>query len=640
MKKYFIKKNKFLKNIDPHEVLLDSLSQKNKEKWGSSAKKIETPLLKSVFKSFFFFSVAVIFVLFIRVFQLQVVKGEEYLKGAHANKYISSNLDAERGVIYDRNFNQLVKNVSIFNLVCEKNDLPESKEEKNLILQEIALILDISKEEIEKKINDSSQSPIIIFEKLEHRPLITLKAKIEDLDGFAIEERLFREYKDGQVYSHVIGYMSKINQEELEEDSSFYSLFDYVGRSGLEQFYEKYLRRVPGQKRIERDVLGNIFSEEIITFPQSGKDLVLYLDADLQYKIQEVLNFYLNSIDGNRAAAVAIDPQTGGILSLVSIPSFDNNIFSMSSESEINQILNDKEVSPLFNRAIRGRGYATGSVIKPFIALAALEEKVVDPDYFFNCQEFIEIEHLYDPEIIYRYHDWEIHGWTDMRKAIAQSSNVYFYSIGGGNEEFKIDGLGSNNINKYFKLFGFGEKTGIDLPNEGRSVLPVVDYNWTRGNTYHLSIGQGDFSVLPIQIANAYAAIANGGTLFRPRIVDKIVQGTTPLQIVEDFEPEIIRDSFFSEENIKVVQEGMRQAVTGKNSPLASATLLNGLPVSSAAKTGTAQVSKEDFYNNWVTVFAPYEDPQIVLTIMFEDVSGIRAVSVPAARDILDWYFD
>ena len=641
MKKYFIKRKSksYFKDVEPHEVLLDALSRKNEEKWGSPKKRTETPLLEKVFQGFSIFSFLLIFGLFIRTFQLQIIQGQEFLEQSSSNKYISYKIQAERGVVYDKNLKQLIFNIPSFDLVCNKEKLPNMDEERDVVLEKLASILGEDKEVLSSKIEESSKSSFVISENLDHKDLIILEVKIKELTGFEIRQGLFRDYVDGATYAHLIGYTGRIGQSQLDKNPGFYSSLDNVGKIGLEEYYEEYLRKIPGKLRLETDVSGNIFSEEIISLPESGNSLVLYLDSDLQQKIKESLERQLELIGSTKAVAVAIDPKTGGVLSLVSLPSFDNNAFATSNSEQIEKILNDED-KPLFNRVFSGIGYPTGSAIKPLIAAAALQEDVISPNRSIYCQGLIEVEHEYDSDIVYQYHDWEIHYYTDMKKAIAESCNVYFYSIGGGNKDFGIEGLGGSTIKEYLELFGWGDKTNIDLPSEGNSILPVIDYNWRLGNTYHFSIGQGPFSILPVQVASAYVAIANGGALLKPQVVQKIVDySSASFDVIKEFHPEIIREDFIDSDNLQVVREGMRQTVTGQNSPLASATMLNTLPVTSAAKTGTAETPEDGVYHNWVTVFAPYEDPEIVLTVMFESVSGLRAASVPAAREILNWYF-
>lgn len=643
----FFKKNgsrvRYAKDIEPHEVILD----KKTEELGLFQGKMEVPLLKSVIWRFLLFSAFLVLVIFWRVFQLQMIEGEHLLVQANENRYILSKIQAERGVIYDRNLKQLVFNVPSFNLICEKDNLPQSEVRRQQTLNEISKILKVDYEVLQGKIEMDEDPTVLISENLDHQGLIILETKIEEFIGFKIERNLIRDYVDGENFSHLLGYMGKISSEEWKKELQFYSISDFVGRTGIENYYEKVLRKNPGKVKIERDVLGNMISKEIVELPESGKSLVLWLDSDLQRKTKEELEKKLKNIGSKKAIAIALDPKTGGILTMVSIPSFDNNLFSKGDKTTIDEILSDTK-EPLFNRAIGGMGYMTGSTIKPLIASAALQENVISPQKSIICTGLIEVEHEYNPEIIYRYHDWNVHGWTDMKKAIAESCNIYFYSLGGGNKDFNIKGLGAENIKEYLQLFGWGQKTGIDLPDEGQGVLPKINENWRLGNTYHFSIGQGPFTVPPLQVVNAFAAIANGGKLMKPKVVQKIVdtsassvRGTSEdsLEIIEEIESEIIRENFIDPENLKIVREGMRQAVTGRNSPLASAVLLNSLPVSSAAKTGTAETPLEGIYHNWVTVFAPYEDPEIVLTVIIEDVKDIQPVVLPVAREILNWYF-
>ncbi|UZE92904.1 MAG: hypothetical protein IB617_01975 [Candidatus Nealsonbacteria bacterium] len=626
---------RFTKDIEPHEVILDNLAKKKGEEIGVSERKIEVPLLKTIFNRSFLFSVLVILVLFWRVFQLQIVEGEDFLAKANENRYILSKIQAERGVIYDRNLKQLVFNISSFNLICEKDNLPQSEIEKQRILKEVSQILNINYETLQEKIRENK----VVFENLDHQTLIVLETKIGELPGFKIEQNSIRDYKEGDNFSHLIGYVGKISSEEWKKEPEYYSISDYVGITGIEKYHEEVLRKNPGKVKIERDALENVISKEIVALPESGESLVLWLDSDLQRKTKEELEKQLQSIGSRKAVAVALDPKTGGVLALVSIPSFDNNLFSKKDKKALEELFKD-ENEPLFNRVISGIGYSTGSTIKPLIASAALQENVISSQKSINCRGLIEVEHEYNPEIIYTYHDWQVHGWTDMRKAIAESCNVYFYSIGGGNKDFEIKGLGPQTIKEYLQVFGWGKKTGIDLPSEGKGILPDIDEDWRLGHTYYLSIGQGAFTTTPLQVINAFAAIANGGKLMQPQVVQKIVgteQGS--LEVLREIEPKIIRENFIDSENLQIAREGMRQAVTGKNSPLASATLLNSLPVAVAAKTGTAETPIEGIYHNWVTVFAPYEDPEIVLTIMIEDVKDIKAAVLPVAKEILNWYF-
>jgi len=663
-------KTRFKEDIEPQEVLLDSLAQKREEDLGISEKKIEVPLPKKVLSTFYIVFLILIFTLFAKSFQLQFLNDEKLSALAEENKFIIYSIQATRGVIYDKDGNQLVFNRPSFDLAyvnaeklrtClrQKSDSSLSRvaakgEEEDLsslpcpelkTLEEVSLIIKKEISELKSDIEKSDSSMVIISKDLDHPTLILLQAKIasNELPGFQIETNFIREYKQGSSFAHLIGYTGEIEAEELKADPENYSIFDYVGRAGLEKSYEEILRKNSGKLRLERDALGNIISREIIQLPGPGKSISLWLDSDLQKKIEEELGKVLKNVGGQKAAAVALDPKTGGVLSLVSIPTFDNNLFQKGADPKaLQDLLEDPlELNPLFNRVISGR-YLTGSTIKPLIASAALEEKIISPDKKINDDKgFIAIPNPWDPSSPTIKKDWAIHGWVDMKKAIAQSCNVYFYTVGGGYGD--QEGLGPTRIKKYLELFGWGEKTGIDLPAEAGGFIPDKEWkketqgqSWWDGDTYNLSIGQGYLLITPLEVATAFASIANGGKLFQPQVVQKILDKEK--NVIEEFEPRLIRENFIDPENLQIVREGMREAVT-----YGSSVILNSLPVKAAAKTGTAELGYDSYgnyyYHNWVTVFAPYDDPQIVLTVVIEDVKGVQAAALPVARGVLDWYF-
>ena len=663
MDKYLKKmkiKLRFKEDVELHEILLDRLAQKKEKEIGISEKKFEVPLSKKILKGILVLFLFLILLFFGKTFKLQVLEGEKFSVLAEANKFVIYQIKAERGVIYDQDLNQLVFNQPSFDLVLNKKELLPEESEKFKILKEISKIVKKDFEILKKEIEESNLDKVLISQNLEHQTLIILETKIaaDEFPGFQIENNTVRDYKNGQNFSHLLGYTGKIRTEELKNSPESYSIFDYVGRDGLEKAYEEILRKNPGKLRVIRDALGNIISKEIIFLPESGKSLILWLDSDLQKKTKEELEKKVQEMGARGAAAVALDPKTGGVLALVSLPSFDNNIFSSREEKKIQELLSDPKES-LFNRAISG-GYLTGSTIKPLIALAALEEKIISPEKKIDAQGKIVVQDLWNPEKIWEFKDWAIHGLTDMRKAIAQSVNVYFYHIGGGYKDQK--GLGPTKIKEYLEKFGWNQKTGIDLPGEREGFIPdkewkrrVLGEGWWDGNTYYLSIGQQYLQITPLEVAVSFLPIANGGKFLKPQVVQKIVDSQKNL--IEEFQPVILKDynssftrgagsegeaggapNFIDPENLKVVREGMKWAVTGQNSPSASAILLNSLPVSAAAKTGTAQIGG-DYYHNWITVFAPYEDPQIVLTIVLEKIRGEQVAALPVAKEVLEWYF-
>lgn len=282
-----------------------------------------------------------------------------------------------------------------------------------------------------------------------------------------------------------------------------------------------------------------------------------------------------------------------------------------------------------------GVGYPTGSVIKPFVGIGALEEHIISEDTVIYAPLEICVQNQYT-KVNECFPDWTFHGDSDIKRAIAESVNTFFYIIGGGYEDFR--GLGAKKILEYLTRFGFGEYTFIDLPGEGKGILPTIDEDWRLGDTYHLSIGQGPFAVPPLQVANAFVPIANGGTLLKPQVVKKIIDSQK--NTIEEFEPKIIRKDFVDPANLKIIREGMRQTVTA-----GSATKwLANLPVSVAAKTGTAQTGKKDwdgkdFLYSWTVAFAPYENPELVFVVMIEDSKINTATSLPIVREVFQWYF-
>ena len=582
LSKFKIKK--FEREIEPQEILLDSLAQKKEKEMGVSGRRLEFPLSQKILRGFWFLFLVLIFVLLARTFQLNVLEGEALVQLSEENKFAIRLIQAGRGVIYDENLKQLVSNKPSFDFVCDGE---------------------------------------VVEENLEHEALIFYEVRIKEFPGCEIKNNTVREYSSDSFFSHLIGYQRKTGES-----------------TGLEGYYNEVLKPKPGEIQIERDVHGNPISKEIVAMPQSGQSLVLNLDSELQEKLSQALAKSVRNTGASAGVAVALNPQNGGVLALVNFPSFNANLFSQGITEEQWQEIESNPSDPLFNRAVAG-SYLTGSTIKPLIASAVLEEGLINPDKSIYCGGGITIPNPWIANASTTKADWAVHGWTDMRKALAESCNVYFYTVGGGYEN--QEGLGPTRIKKYLELFGWGDKTGIDLPGEVEGFLPDKDWkketwgqSWWDGDTYNLAIGQGFLQITPLEVANSFAAIANGGTLYQPQVVKQIIDEEK--RLVEEIESEIIRRNFIDPVNLQIIREGMRQAVTGFQSPHASAVVLSSLPVKAAAKTGTAELGN-DFYHNWVTVFAPYDNPQIVLTIMIEKVKGGQVAALPVAQEVLNWYF-
>ncbi|MCK4781538.1 penicillin-binding protein 2 [Candidatus Parcubacteria bacterium] len=615
-------------DIEPQEIFLDDLAQKQEEKTGISEKRMETPLSRRMLQGFCVFSLILILGLFLKTFQFQVLEAEKFSTLAEENKTRIYPIRSERGVIYDSKGEQLVRNQVSFDLICDKQDLPQTTEERKELFYEVAKLIGEETDFIEEKIENSELAKVLIFKNLNHKALISFEIKIQnqEFSGFRIEKNIIRDYKDGAIFAHLIGYTGNINKQELE-DFQNYSVNDYIGKTGLEKFYEKTLRGKSGEFLIEKDAFGNQKIEKIVSLPEPGDNLVLCLDAGLQRKIKESLEKTLQNVGAEKAIAVALNPNNGGVLAMVSIPDFDNNLFSQGISQEDYKEIIDNPLDPLFNKAISGIGYPTGSTIKPLIGTAALEEGVITDKTNFICKGKISVQDQWNPEIWKDFNDWKTHGRVDIYKAIAESCNVFFYIIGGGYEDFK--GLGPTKIKKWLGNFGWGSKTGIDLPQEGEGIVPDpvwkkenLNEAWYDGDTYYLSIGQQYISVTPLQVVNAFSAVANGGVLYQPHIV-------------QTKEPKVLSQGFVAQENLKIIRQGMRETVAYGS----AVNWLNSLPVKSAAKTGTAQTAKKGYYHSWITVFAPIENPEIVLTVMVEDVEEGQVATLPVAKDVLEWYF-
>ena len=616
--------------------MLDSLLlKKAKELKETPVLKIEKPISANQFFYLYLVIFAVIFIFFVVSFKFQVLNHENFLSLSLSNRERVILEIPLRGIIYDQHKKPLVENKIAFDLLLDIRDLPlDEKERKNsLLLASNLLKKDFSF--LDNLIKDSDSSQIKLKENLDYETYLLFQSNLEKLPGFFIQKRVLRNYLEPD-FSHVLGYLNKISKKELKNLTD-YTIFDYIGREGVESAFERYLRGKPGKIKIIRDVLGKSVDIKKIEEAVAGYNIVLWLNSDLQKKLTQVLKKNLQRVGAQRAAALAINPKNGAVLAMVSLPDFDNNLFFKSeSEKELEKLFKNP-LKPLFNRVIAGE-YAVGSTIKPLIAAAALEENIIDPTKKILAEGEIKVVSPYNPNIVYTFRDWRVHGWTDLKKAIAQSVNIYFYAIGGGYQN--QTGLGVERIKKYLSLFGWGQKTGIELPGEKAGFLPDSDWKkrelkeeWFVGNTYHLSIGQGYLRATPLQVAMAISAIANGGTLFKPRILKEVLDEKG--NIVFESKPEIIRKGFIKEENLNWVREGMRDGVR-----YGSSVILADLPVEAASKTGTAQTGREGYYHHWVSVFAPYKDPEIVITILIEDVRGLQSATLPVAKEILEWYFE
>lgn len=587
---------------------------------------------------FFVFTVFLVSVLFFRVTYLQVVKGGYYEKQAEDNRIKHIRVEAPRGIIFDRNRKILASNAPKFDLVMIPGLVPNQNEERSLIFEEVSLISKVNKNEIEKKYQESikeSFDPIAIKEDLTREDALKSETFSSSWRGVVLNKKAKRVYPGGEFFSHILGYTGKISDYDVKNRKN-YSMSDSIGKEGLEIQYEELLRGQKGDKQLEVDSFGK--SKRIVgeVFPVIGNSLILTLNDDIQREAFLNLKSKIEEVGGEGGAVVAMNPKDGSILALSNFPSFDNNDFSSGISSEkFSQITNDPK-KPLFNRAISG-AYPPGSTFKPLVAAAALAEEIIEPNEILNCPSVLNIGK-------WHFEDWKFHGETDLNRAIAESVNTYFYIIGGGWGEKR--GLGADKIGQYCSSFGLGEKTGIDLPQEAKGLVPSPSWKekvkkepWYIGDTYHFSIGQGDLLVTPIQLASYISAVVNGGTLFKPRLLDYVENSQG--EIVEKKKPEIKKENILSKSDLDSVRKAMIETTSSDSgSGRQLQELGEKYKIGIGGKTGTAQNGDGDRYHAWFVGFAPVEDPEIVVVSLVEKGGEGYASAVPIAGKVMDRYFE
>lgn len=478
-------------------------------------------------------------------------------------------------------------------------------------------------------------SRIVVSRDLSLEVVAEISARLDLLPGIGIMESYRRQYRDPQAYAHLVGYTGKLTDEDIARHAE-YQFEETIGKSGIEAYYDDLLRGARGNKIVEVDSKGVETHFRNTHDPEEGAVLKLTIDADLQRTAYDLLKHYIEGKKG--ASVVVLDVRTGAVRALVSYPGVNTNVLGVSmTVKEFNAVLNDP-LKPLFNRAISGE-FPSGSTIKPLFAAAALQEHIIDPSKKIYDEGFIEIPNPYKPGEVSVFKDWRKQGWVNFYDAIAVSANVYFYMIGGGYRDQK--GLGIDRLKRYAEAFGLGSVLGIDIPGEKPGFFPdpaskrqtdPTNPLWRIGDTYNVSIGQGGVKTTPLQITAVTAAIANGGKLMRPYVLQSAIDGKG--NEIAKTDPRVIRESMVDDMNLKEVRKGMRQTVTS-----GTARLLGTVPTTVAAKTGTAQASPSKPPHAWVTAFAPYDNPEIAITVMVEHAGEGSTVAVPITREILNWYF-
>ena len=578
-----------------------------------SGKKVFSPIKLNftILVNFFFFILLLTFLTFLNFQFFYKNQAQEVLKSSN---YLTFFYFPPRGRIYDRQGKILADSQKTYDIYAYLKNLENHEKE---ILEEII-----------KKVNPLyfywGDELIIRF--LDLKQVNKILTKKEDYPHLFIIPSYKRIYYVKEAWGNILGYLALSEKNSLE----------FEGKEGIEAYYDEILKGKLGKIVFKKTKNGlvKIYEEE----PVPGKDIYLTLDKDLQEKIYEEFKNYLEETGYKSGAFILTDPRSGEVLSLISYPSFDPNVI-LERREEFKKILNDPG-KPLFNRVVSGL-YSPGSTIKTIMASAALEEKIVTPETKIYSSGELKLPHPYFPGVYSIFKDNKVHGWTDIYKAISDSVNIYFYTVGGGypypSEEIPLrKGLGIEKINFYFKKFGLGEKTEIDFPGEKEGLLPLGKNkdlsSWRLGDIYNLSIGQGNFLVTPLQINlwNCYFAY---GKIYQPFLVKKIVSPEKTK--TEERKPIVLKENLISLKNFEIVRKGMRMTVTQ-----GTAKILNDLPFTLAGKSGSPQILGKQKLNAIFSGFGPYENPTLCATLIIEEVPYGSVVSLPLFKKIMYIYYE
>jgi len=578
--------------------------------------------------------------LFARFFWLQVMQHDYYTTRAEGNRISLVPIVPNRGVIVDRNGTVLARNYSAFTLEITPSRVPDLE----ATIDGLAQLIEIEAKDRKRfrKLLEESKNfeSIPLRTRLTDREVAIVAANRYRFPGVEVKARLFRQYPLGEVASHALGYIGRINDRDLENiekaaQEANYKGTDHFGKNGLEQHYEFQLHGQTGHEEVEVDAGGRAVRSLSRTAPVPGNNLALTLDAKLQKVVEQAFG-------ERRGALVAIEPDSGGILALVSMPTFDPNLFVDGIRYDDWEAYNNDADKPLLNRAIYG-AYPPGSTFKPFMALAALEigkrtpqQTISDPGFYnFGGHQFRDDKK-------------GGHGLVDMYKSIVQSCDTYYYML--------ANDMGIDNIANFMGQMGLGQKTGIDIEGEAEGVLPSPAWKkkrfrrpeqqkWYAGETISIGIGQGYNAYTPLQLALATATLANNGVMFRPHIVKHITDAKTGEKTM--VEPEPIRHVPLKPQNIEII----RKAMVGVNKEGTGARAFAGAEYEAAGKTGTAQIFslkgekyeagkiKERMRDHALFIaFAPADKPKIALAVLVENGGFGAQSAAPIARMVFDYY--
>ena len=573
--------------------------------------------------------------IFIRLFYLQVINGEELRRLSENNCIRLQSTDPSRGMIFDRNGIRLVDNRPAFDLNIVLKDAKPVKQ----TVKKLSKYINVPESELMSKIeNDktvSSYKPILLKKDIGRDALAAIEVRKFDLPGVIVDVKPRRHYLERQTAAHLIGYLSEINADELNSgEYPGYTVGDYIGKFGIEKIFESFLQGKRGGRQVEVNVMGQVVRNLKTVDPQPGQNLYLTIDLRVQKRAEALL-------EGVAGAVVAMDPQTGQILALASSPSFDQNIFVDGMSHEQWDALVSNPLRPLSNKVIHGE-YPPASTFKIITAIAALEEGVIDKDTIFYCPGYYKYGNR-----VYRCWKHAGHDSVNMIKALAESCDVYFYQVG--------QNLGIDRLSMYAIASGLGSPTGIDLDHEAAGLIPTKEWkkrrtgvSWQGGETLSVAIGQGFDLATPLQMLVLTSAVANGGKMYKPLILKSVYSPEG--SVILESKKQLAGKLPVSKKTLEIIKEGLKEVVNNKKGT-AWIAHVEGLDIS--GKTGTAQVigrsnerglSEEELSHRlkshaWFVAYAPSDDPKIAVSVIVEHGGHGSSTAAPIAREVIKTYF-
>jgi len=577
--------------------------------------------------------------LIFRIWFLQILSGDQYVAMAEDNRTRFILEEAPRGIIFDRNKVPMVENraglaVTVF---------PPALKDPETELAELSKIIQVPLEDIQKQLDlhkDDTYRSIVVKKDITPEMKSYLIERIPlYFPGVDIKKFPLRSYPQESEAAHILGHVGQIDEQELTDPLyDGYKAGDEIGKDGVEFQFDKYLKGIDGGREVEVDAAGRPKSSIRDITAQPGNNVVLTIDSKIQKATEDALNWGIDlahekNYPANGGAAVVMNPKTGEILAMASMPTYDPDVWvGGMSDDAYQQLTADGSGDPLLNRAITGQ-YPPGSTFKVVTAIAGLQEGIISQLTNFTCTG------VWD-ELSQPFKCWGVHGVTDLKKAIVMSCDTYFYNV--GYLFYKANSLGMQN---WARTLGLGRATGVDLPGEAAGRIPdpewkartgetEIDKMWMPGNSVNFSIGQGDILVTPLQLATVYAEIANGGKQVKPHLGLRVEDQVTG-KPAASLEPEDTMQLPVSTDNLRAIQEGLAGA-TASGTTVGETWVGFNTPIS--GKTGTAQVSGKADYA-WYAAYAPSNDPQYLVVILIEQGGGGGTVAAPTARKVMEAIF-